>query len=84
MISGAIAISLAEATPGERDSGRIALDRECERYRMDPERVAAILGGDDPVGREAPPRRWWDVLVALVAVGISYGWDFRRGCREFP
>jgi len=73
MIAGALAISLAEAPESEQASWRIALDRECDRYGMDPERAAAILHGDDPVARETAPRHWWEFLVTVVAIGI-FAW----------
>jgi drug/metabolite transporter (DMT)-like permease len=70
MIAGALAISQAEAPASEQDSWRLASERECDRYGMDAERAAAILHGDDPLAREAPPRRWWEFVVTLAAVGI--------------
>jgi drug/metabolite transporter (DMT)-like permease len=70
MILGAAAISLAEAPESEQASWRKAVDRECERYGLDRARVAAILQGDDPLSREESPRRWWELLVVLAAIGI--------------
>jgi drug/metabolite transporter (DMT)-like permease len=71
MIGGAVAISLAEAPESEQTSWRKAMDRECGRYGLDPQRVAAILQGDDPLAREITTgRRWWELLIVAAAVGI--------------
>ena len=70
MIGGATAISFAEAPESEQVAWRKAMNRECSRYGLDPGRVAAILRGDDPLAREAPPRRWWESLVPVAAVGV--------------
>jgi drug/metabolite transporter (DMT)-like permease len=70
MIGGAIAISLAEPPDSERASWRKAMERECSRYALDPVRVAKILEGEDPVAKEASPRRWWELLVVAAALGI--------------
>jgi hypothetical protein len=70
MIAGATAIGFAEAQSGERLSWKKAVQRECDRYGLDPERVASILQGNDPLADEKPGRRWWEALVALAAVGL--------------
>src|ERR1039457_4585323 len=48
MILGATAISFAEASVSEQASWGKAMQRECHRYELEPERVSAILQGDDP------------------------------------
>ena len=73
MIAGAAAIGMAEAPASELDSWKRAMNRECRRYGLDQARVAAALQGDDPMARQAPARRWWEVLVVLAAFGI-FGW----------
>jgi hypothetical protein len=70
MICGAIAISFAEAPPSEQLSWRRAMERECSRYGLDPERVASIQQGEDPLSRDSSGRRWWEFLVMATAVGI--------------
>jgi len=70
MIAGAAAISFAEAPESEQASWKRAMDRECRRYGLDNHRVAAILGGHDPLSDERAPRRWWEFLVAAGAAGI--------------
>jgi hypothetical protein len=47
-----------------------AMHRECDRYELDREQVAAVVGGDDPLADEKHPRRWWEVAIMLVATGI--------------
>jgi drug/metabolite transporter (DMT)-like permease len=70
MILGAAAISFAEAPLSEQASWKEAMERECRRYELLPERVAAILQGDDPVSRESSKRSVWELLVAAGAMGI--------------
>ena len=71
MIAGAVAISFAEAPESEQTSWRKAMNRECSRYGLNPERVAAILQGDDPLAREITTgRRWWELLIVAAALGI--------------
>jgi drug/metabolite transporter (DMT)-like permease len=71
MIAGAVAISFAEAPESEQTSWRKAMNRECSRYGLDPERTAAILQGDDPLAREMTTgRRWWELLIVAAALGI--------------
>jgi drug/metabolite transporter (DMT)-like permease len=70
MIGGAIAISLAEAPASEQASWRTAMMRECNRYKLDPTRVSAILQGQDPLAKEMPRRNWWEWLVAAAAAAI--------------
>src|SRR5262249_33203593 len=49
MILGAAAISFAEAPASEQASWRKAMERECNRYHLDPVRVASTLQGEDPL-----------------------------------
>ncbi|HEY2017125.1 MAG TPA: GRP family sugar transporter [Bryobacteraceae bacterium] len=70
MILGATAISFAEAPASEQASWKKAMERECTRYHLEPDRVAAIMQGDDPLSREQSPRGWWELVVAAVAAGI--------------
>jgi drug/metabolite transporter (DMT)-like permease len=70
MVGGAVAISFAEAPEGEQESWRQAMLRECNRYGLDGGRVAAILRGDDPAARQKAGRRWWEIAVLVVALGI--------------
>lgn len=70
MIAGAAAICVAAAPEAERTAWRKAMQRECDRYQMDPSRVAAVLEGGDPLAAEAPRRRWGELAVVAVAVGI--------------
>ena len=47
-----------------------AMHRECDRYGLDRENVAAVVAGDDPLADDKHPRRWWEVLIMLAATGI--------------
>ncbi len=70
MIAGAVAISFAEAGDAEQESGRAAMRRECDRYGLDPARVALTLQGEDPLSNEQPKRRWWEPLIVTAAVAF--------------
>jgi drug/metabolite transporter (DMT)-like permease len=70
MIAGAAAISFAEPPPSEMDNWNAAMNRECSRYKLDTEKVAAVVAGNDPLADNAHPRRWWEILIMLTAVGI--------------
>ena len=70
MIAGAIAISFAEAPQSEQASWRKAMQRECDRYGLNPDRVAAAVRGDDPLAGEKTGRRWWELLIVLAAIAI--------------
>jgi drug/metabolite transporter (DMT)-like permease len=69
MIAGATAISLAEAPADEQREWDAAMERECVRYGLDRERVAAALTGSDPASA-ARTWRWWELLIVAAAVGI--------------
>ena len=70
MIAGAIAISLAAPPPSELENWRAAMNRECLRYDLDAEQVAAVVAGDDPVADHPRERRWWELLIVCAAVAI--------------
>ena len=70
MIAGATAISFAEAPESERTSWREAMARECRRYGLNPDRLAASAAGDDPLGQGRAGRRWWEYVIAATALGI--------------
>jgi len=70
MIAGAVAISTAAAPKTERASWQRALERECERYRLNLSEVQAALSGGDPQAAKQSGRSWRDVPIVLVAVGI--------------
>jgi drug/metabolite transporter (DMT)-like permease len=69
MIAGAAAIGFAEAQSGEQVSWKLAMQRECDRYHLNPERVASILQGNDPLSDQKPKRHWWEALLVLAAIG---------------
>jgi drug/metabolite transporter (DMT)-like permease len=80
MIAGAAAIGMAEAPGAELANWKKAVNRECDRYGLDPVRVAAALQGDDPLADQAPKRHWWEALVVLAALAIFFwlAWDAAR------
>jgi drug/metabolite transporter (DMT)-like permease len=70
MIAGAVSISLAAPPASELENWNAAMHRECSRYVLNAENVAAVVQGDDPLAGQARPRRWWEVLIMLAASGI--------------
>lgn len=70
MIAGAVAISMADPPASELENWTAAMNRECKRYSMDEQEVAAVNAGEDPLAGSNQPRRWWEILIMLVAAGI--------------
>lgn len=70
MIAGAIAISLAAPPPTELENWNSAMNRECLRYGLDAEKVAAVVAGGDPMADHPSERRWWEILIVFAAVAI--------------
>jgi drug/metabolite transporter (DMT)-like permease len=70
MIAGAVSISLAEPPQSELENWNAAMHRECGRYQLDAENVAAVVGGEDPLAGHAKLSRWWEWLIMLAAFGI--------------
>jgi hypothetical protein len=46
------------------------MNRECLRYGLDSEQVAAIVAGNDPVADDPREHRWWEFLIAATAFAI--------------
>jgi drug/metabolite transporter (DMT)-like permease len=70
MILGAAAISMADPGDSELVNWKFAMDRECDRYSLDTEQVAAVVAGDDPHAGKARQRRWWEIVIMCAAVGV--------------
>ena len=69
MILGALAISTAVATDGENARTRRALQRECDRYGLDHNRVLRSYAGEE-TGNRDDRRSWWDYVIVTAAVGV--------------
>lgn len=82
MIAGAVAISMAEAPELEQRSWRVAMQRECDRYGLDADRVAQTLEGKDPLAEERPSRRWWEFLI--VAAAVAFFWWLAANSESQP
>jgi glucose uptake protein GlcU len=76
MIVGALAISTASASAGERDSCVRAITRECTMYKMDLAEAIATQNGEEPPANAAHKRRWWDYAILLTALGVFVRFAF--------
>ncbi|HVN92159.1 MAG TPA: GRP family sugar transporter [Terracidiphilus sp.] len=70
MIAGAVSISMAAPPPSEMQNWNAAMHRECDRYGLNKESVAAVVAGNDPLADNKHPRRWWEILIVCAASGI--------------
>ncbi len=68
MMAGVVSISFAGAAESEQRSWRTAMDRECRRYGLDRERVAAAVEGRELPDAQATTRHWWEWLIIAAAV----------------
>ena len=55
-----------------------AMHRECDRYGLDKENVAAVVAGNDPLADNKHPRRWWEMLIVRLRAASSCGWRWAR------
>jgi glucose uptake protein GlcU len=69
MILGVLAISTAVASSREHLSNNAALERECNRYRLNYLEVVAAQSGEE-FGDRNEGRRWWDVVIVAAATGF--------------
>jgi len=70
MILGAVSICTADPPAAELENWKSAMERECDRYQLNKLEVAAVVAGDDPLADHQHPRRWWELLIVCVAVGV--------------
>ena len=69
MIAGAVSISMAEPAPSEMENWKAAMHRECDRYGLDTEKVAAVVAGDDPLADQQAPAPLVGGADYVAAVG---------------
>ncbi len=82
MILGAAAICSAEAPETEQSSWRVAVERECRRYDLPPEQLAAAMRGEEAEDRQNVPRRWWEFVIMAAAVAAFVA--LAMGARSQP
>ena len=70
MIAGAVAITFAEAPADEQWHWRQAMERECTRYGLDREQVAAAVTGSDGRDGVRTRARSWELLIVAAAISI--------------
>ncbi len=73
MILGAAAISMASASASELTSWTAAMNRECSRYSLDPQRVARAVAGDHHLDHRARSGPRLEILALLVAASMLTG-----------
>jgi drug/metabolite transporter (DMT)-like permease len=69
MIAGAMAISFAEAPADEQRHWQLAMERECARYGLNRDRIAAAVMGAE-TERHGSSRRWWELLIVAAAATV--------------
>ena len=77
MIAGAIAVSSAVATARELHNTRSAIERECDRYRLNQADVIRAFEGN-PHGAENG-RKWWDWLILFTSAAIFVALGLKAG-----
>jgi drug/metabolite transporter (DMT)-like permease len=70
MMLGVAAIALSSATGAEQVQWAAAAQRECQRYGMDSQLVAARMQGKDASSESRGVRRPLDWIVVAVATGV--------------
>jgi drug/metabolite transporter (DMT)-like permease len=70
MMVGVAAIAFSSATGAEQVQWAAAIQRECQRYGMDSQFVAARMQGEDESGETKGRRRAVDWVVVAVATGV--------------
>jgi drug/metabolite transporter (DMT)-like permease len=70
MMLGVAAIALSSATGAEQVQWAAAAQRECERYGMDRQFVAARMQGQDASSESRSVRRPLDWIVVALATGV--------------
>jgi hypothetical protein len=70
MIVGAVAITFAEAPADEQWHWRQAMERECARYGLAREQVAAAVAGSDARDGVRTRARSWELLIVAAAISI--------------
>lgn len=79
MIAGAVTISRAEASEGERVQWDQAVARECDRYGLDRQVVDAAVRGEAPAATGR--RRWWEVAIVAAALA-AFAWLATQAARQ--
>jgi drug/metabolite transporter (DMT)-like permease len=70
MILGALAIASTTPRQEERPDLERAIERECNRYQLDYDSVLASQYGLGDENEVPVKRKWWDIAVVLLAIGI--------------
>ncbi len=70
MIAGALAITSASASSGERTSCLRAITRECAHYRLDLEQTIDAYDGSESTTDRETKRPWWDFFILAAAIAI--------------
>ena len=82
MIAGAAAICSAEASASEQSSMKLAMERECRRYNLEPERIAASVRGEESLPLPNTSRKWWEFVI-VAAAAAAFVW-LAAGARRQP
>jgi drug/metabolite transporter (DMT)-like permease len=81
MIAGAAAICSAEASASEKSSMNLAMERECRRYNLDAERIAASVRGEESLPLQHTGRKWWEFVI-MAAAAAAFVWLATGAARQ--
>ena len=72
MMLGIGSIAFSSATGEEQSQWKKAARRECDRYHLAPDFVAARLQGTRLAGEEKPRRSWLDPVLVVTATLVFF------------
>jgi drug/metabolite transporter (DMT)-like permease len=70
MLLGTLGISTSVASSEEHSATRQAILRECDRYSLDYLHALNAQSGQDSAHNSTTGRRWWDYVIAILAIGV--------------
>lgn len=83
MVSGAVAISRAEAGKTEKEAWKEIVHRECRRYGLNEVRLEAAMTGEE-TQEQASSRPWYEYVIGLAAIGLFAYLAFQVEIPEVP
>jgi uncharacterized membrane protein YdbT with pleckstrin-like domain len=60
---------------------KLAMERECRRYNLDPERIAASVRGEESLSPQSTGRKWWEFVI-MAAAAAAFVWLATGAARQ--